>query len=96
MYIRFSLDEIVHERILYNLIDWFADVGGIAVSLSLISVVLFGPYMSFNCGLEIIHNLYHQREHDEHEKLDHCHDHDEKDDIICHMGHCSRIALYFM
>ena len=57
-YFRLETDKILHNRILYGLMDWISDIGGVSKSIMFTLVTLFGGASFFSSRVEMMLHLY--------------------------------------
>jgi len=53
-----EVDQIIHTRKLYEIMDWLGDIGGIPEILATLVIALFGRWLSFHSSLMTMGALY--------------------------------------
>jgi len=53
MYFRIDINELKHERFVFDYMDWLGVIGGMTEFLTRIATFILGGYLSFNQYIEI-------------------------------------------
>ena len=57
-YFRLETEKIIHNRILYGLMDWCSDIGGVSKSIMFTLIAIFGGASFFSSRVEMMLHLY--------------------------------------
>ena len=57
-YFRIETDKVIHNRILYGLMDWCSDIGGVSKFIMYSLIAIFGGVSVFSSRVEMMLHLY--------------------------------------
>ena len=58
LYFKMDVDEVIHSRVVYKLMDWLGDLGGVGDVIMLFASILFSGYFEFHSGIETLTHFY--------------------------------------
>ena len=98
MFFRIHIDEVYHKKMVYNFMDWVADIGGLQRGVFAGFATMFGGYITFCSKIELMLHLYsnkgmHKKQSVHSYHGNNGHNHGLKEEIIVQEGHFQKHEL---